>query len=123
MSAVVGFLNVYKTMNQQNAVSLIAAHNTKAFRNFSTFISGSSHFVIIHLFFQIINRGFLYPSVSKVVEKYSSPWEKYESIGDMDNQIKENMKALMKSQAIAMESKLPLIDSDSGKVFSLCFNR
>ena len=30
LSAVVGFVNVYKTMNQNNAVVLIAAHNTKA---------------------------------------------------------------------------------------------
>lgn len=30
LSAVVGFLNVYKTMDQQNAAVLIAAHNTKA---------------------------------------------------------------------------------------------
>jgi len=30
LSTVVGFLNVYKTMNQQNAVVLIAAHNTKS---------------------------------------------------------------------------------------------
>lgn len=78
LSAVIGFLNVYKTMNQLNAVSLIAAHNTKA--------------------------DFLYPSESKVVEKYSSPWEKYENISDMDYQIKENIKIIMKTQATALEN-------------------
>lgn len=31
LSAVIGFINAYKTMNQNNAVVLIAAHNTKAY--------------------------------------------------------------------------------------------
>jgi hypothetical protein len=30
MSAIVGFLKTYKAMSQDNAVALIAAHNTKA---------------------------------------------------------------------------------------------
>jgi hypothetical protein len=37
---------------------------------------------------------YLYPSRSKIIEKYSSPWEKYENINDMDEQIKENIKKL-----------------------------
>jgi hypothetical protein len=30
MSAIVGFLNTYKAMSQNNAVALIAAHNNSA---------------------------------------------------------------------------------------------
>ena len=49
----------------------------------------------------------MYPSQSKIVEKYSSPWEKFENIIDMDYQIKENIKNLVKDQAIQLESNWP----------------
>ena len=58
------------------------------------------------MFFFFLFRDFLYPSQSKIIEKYSSPWEKFENIIDMDYQIKENIKNLVKDQAIQLESNL-----------------
>lgn len=79
-SCVIGFLNAYKTMNQQNAVALIAAHNTKA--------------------------DYLYPSRTRLVENLVSPWDKYEQISDMDEQIKENIKKLSSEQLEKLNSEI-----------------
>ncbi|CAF0791422.1 unnamed protein product [Brachionus calyciflorus] len=78
LSAVIGFLNAYKTMNQNNSVVLIAAHNTKA--------------------------EYLYPSKPKIVEKNSSPWDKYEQISDMYEIIRDNLKKLSNEQLSTLNS-------------------
>lgn len=83
-------------MNQNNAVVLIAAHNTKAlglyfwYKNSGDLIEtnrNNDHW-----------RDYLYPSRRKAVDKSSSPWEKYEQIGDVDEQIRENLKKLATDQ-------------------------
>ena len=60
LSAVVGFLNAYKTMNQLNAVALIAAHNKKAYTHFSLvlttcaleFLKKKLNLIIVVFFFK-----------------------------------------------------------------------
>lgn len=34
----------------------------------------------------------MFPSKSKILEKYTSPWDKYEQISDIDDQIRDNLK-------------------------------
>jgi len=39
-------------------------------------------------------REYLYPAKMKMIDKHASPWDKYEQISDMDQEIKENLKNL-----------------------------
>lgn len=82
ISATVGFLNVYKTLNQNNAIAVIAAHNTKA--------------------------EYIYPTRDKYFDKSYSPWERFEQIGDVDEQVRQNLKALANEQIEALNADHPL---------------
>jgi transcription initiation factor TFIIH subunit 3 len=66
VSVVVGFMNTYKTMNQMNSVALIAADNQ--------------------------NVHYLYPKKLDNI----SPWNKFDQINDINEEIKENLKIAMK---------------------------
>jgi hypothetical protein len=44
------------------------------------------------------HRDYLYPSRTKIQEKNSSPWDKYDQINDIDEQIKDNLKKLTEAQ-------------------------
>ncbi|RNA32317.1 general transcription factor IIH subunit 3 [Brachionus plicatilis] len=68
LSGVMGFINAYKTMNQNNSVCLIAAHNTRA--------------------------EYLYPAKSKLADNNQTPWERYEQISDIYESVKEGLKNL-----------------------------
>lgn len=89
-------------MNQNNAVVLIAAHNTKALSFFSFFSFFFVEFIVLVLY--ILFSDYLYPSRSNIVEKTNSPWEKYEQIGDIDEQIRENLKRLANEQLNKMST-------------------
>jgi hypothetical protein len=41
---------------------------------------------------------YLYPNGAKLVDKNASPWEKYEQINDIDDQIRENLKKISNDQ-------------------------
>ncbi len=50
------------------------------------------------------NRDYLYPSRTKIIEKLASPWDKYEQISDMDDQIKENIVKLSTEQSRSLNN-------------------
>jgi len=68
INSCVGFLNAYNAMSQQNAVALIAAHDTKA--------------------------AYLYPSKDTQSDKKISPWVKCDQISEIDQQIRVNLDKL-----------------------------
>jgi hypothetical protein len=41
---------------------------------------------------------YLYPNRVSLIDQYASPWDKYEQINDMDDQIKENLRKLTNEQ-------------------------
>ena len=63
----------------------------------------------------IFFREYIYPTRDKYFDKSYSPWERFEQISDIDEQVRQNLKALANEQIDVLSKNLCCPSLWSGK--------